>query len=1250
VLGEPGMGKSTELRRLAAQPSPHSDRALLAELRDYGSRSALREELLQEPVLRHWQEGSHTVTLFLDGLDEGLLETPRLHRTLVQVLRSLPCDRLRLRLSCRSAEWPPSLEDELRKLWPDLAAVRLMPLGPADLRLAAESVLPQERVERFMEGISGTDAAALATLPDTAMLLLRQFRERGAEVFADGRAALYEKGLLSLLWDSLSRREDGQAGVLGQRDRLLLAARLAAVTLFANRAGVWTGDEGERPDAWVALDDLVAEPREALAAEAPMTEELYRREVLRVGPFRPTEAGGFRWLNQVHAEFLAAWYLRHHDVPAEVVRALVTTRDGESEVLVPQLVNTAAWLADLVPDAWGYLVEHHPLPLLRSDLALREDEDKATLLMAILDGIHSDRFAFDTRVYRPLLVRLAPSTEAGRALLEQCVGDWLGRRDVSTFSRRIAATTAEEAGLAGLAIPLFALAKDATAEPSLRDRALGAALALQPAGTRPPVDELLHLSAEEDPYLELHAASLRALLRGGWWTVSEVFAALEAPRNSHYIGTYSLFVSYELLKNLDDHDVAPALDWGVRKMSHRGSLQLSKELVQLAVRGLSLLDDDRVSDVLVELFSIDKWRYMLGRPPSLDWADAPARRFLARLVERIGPNLWPLADRTALRAAQPELLAAMEARPGAHLAAAVVDSGDLVDESPARMLLELAARFEVVRDELVRRGHDPSDDPEALVAREQQARERLRARHEEREAEWQRRAEEVEAKRGPPPEEVLADALSHVEAGRPLAWVTAWQVLLVPLGETQVSPVIVPISQGERWESADNNLRTRILDAAQAFLEGETARETEWGRPDGGNHHAHAGLAALDLLLQERPSAVASWSAARWQAWAPVVATLSFAVRDGTVRERLNTAVVTHAPEVAARTLSRHLAHCLRATDHRGETRRRDNIAAELHSVLRSADQLWCEEVAEVVYQKLKEGLPDGPIVDHALGLLVRRAHAPTLERLPGWLALEVEADGPTGHLKRHAWAAATRFTDHRLALLERLDDDREWAAAVLRELAPQLRPDGPMLDGLKVGEALLLVDALAHVYPPVSDPRRTGAYAMGPDDILRAQRDLITRTLASQATWDVVHGLEELRERHEDAWPGLSWVIHEARDAAGMSAWAPPSPTELLWQVHRASEESTGPVVAFLLRCFAGDELRRFADQHHGQAIQGVLPEAGVSGRALAREYVGWLRRTHRLEESWFDALRAELPARGDEVARLQQTLTGRLLKAARP
>jgi len=64
------------------------------------------------------------------------------------------------------------------------------------------------------------------------------------------------------------------------------------------------------------------------------------------------------WAHQTYAEFLSAWYLTQHEIPLTQIKELIFSSEDPDPKLIPQLHETAAWLASIRKDV-----------LLRSDVS-----------------------------------------------------------------------------------------------------------------------------------------------------------------------------------------------------------------------------------------------------------------------------------------------------------------------------------------------------------------------------------------------------------------------------------------------------------------------------------------------------------------------------------------------------------------------------------------------------------------------------------------------------------------------------------------------------------------------------------------------------------------------------------------------------------------------------------------------------------------------------------------------------------------
>jgi predicted NACHT family NTPase len=180
LLGEPGIGKShaleAEINNLKNTLGSDSSQQILSfNLRSYSTDTHLVQDIFEDERLKDWLSSSYTLHLFLDSLDEGLLRIDTLTALFVDKLKNLPIERLHLRIACRTAEWSPFLESNLKHLWgtDNFKAYELAPLQSKDVWIAAktEGLNP----EAFLSEVENKSAEPLAAKPVTLRLLLNLY-------------------------------------------------------------------------------------------------------------------------------------------------------------------------------------------------------------------------------------------------------------------------------------------------------------------------------------------------------------------------------------------------------------------------------------------------------------------------------------------------------------------------------------------------------------------------------------------------------------------------------------------------------------------------------------------------------------------------------------------------------------------------------------------------------------------------------------------------------------------------------------------------------------------------------------------------------------------------------------------------------------------------------------------------------------------------------------------------------------------
>lgn len=820
LLGEPGIGKTTELERAVARAG---DRAHRVDLGAVADPEGLRRAVIEAPTVTAWREGDGELFMFLDAFDEAREERGVLVRVLIEELGELPHERLRLRIACRTADWPATLTDRLGLFFVEDAprVYELQPLRRADVVAAAADA--DVDGEEFMAAVVDRGVGPLARVPLTLRFLLDSYARDGQ--LPTRRAELYREGCRELCREqNTSRVETDRAGTMPAEQRLALAERIAAGAVLAGRAAVRVRGAGS--------DSTVVELREidgasertsadvvAVATEVDV-DQLRLREALATGLFTSRGDDLLGFAHHSYGEFLAARFLNRHRFDVRRALNLLAQERAGRQRIVPQLAGVAAWLADLDPDVLDWLIANEPEIALTADVAGFSDERKAALVDSLL-GRAAERRLTDygyTALGRLGHPDLADQLEA-----------WL-RRDSAGPARRLAIEIAGAAEVTELFPLLVELVLDEDEVMRVRVDAgwalsRGASselcLALKPLALEP---------QEADTDDDLKGTALLCLWPASL-SVEELLPALTPPKRDHYLGAYGIFLSDDLLAHLTDSDLVGMLAWA-RDLGtvgqHRRFGALIDDVLAVAWRRFEV---DEVAAAFTEIVvALLPREHRLGagsyRSEELDTLlreDTQTRRALA---ERLVPALASGAFEPYHLITAAPLVRAADLHWLLERAISATDDdskcawarladwccGRPTTFADAEALLAASAADEVIRAAMPGIYGDVAiDSPEAAAGRDRQASWGEMAKQR---AERERQHAERDAAS---PARVEA-ALQLVEGGDVDAYLTLDAELLYKPGANAIERMSGDVRAFPNWQAADDQFRERLVAAAERYL------------------------------------------------------------------------------------------------------------------------------------------------------------------------------------------------------------------------------------------------------------------------------------------------------------------------------------------------------------------------------------------------------------------------------------------------
>lgn len=876
LLGEPGMGKSYEIKKIFRTEIEDEDRKDYFNLNSFGDENRLVRKIFESEKIRKWKEESGFFYLYIDSLDEALLNINTLSNLLSDEINELPADRLFLRLACRSAQWSSfsKLNNRIRELWSGEKSeiIQLAPLTIEDVRIAAE--YEGQNSEKFFTEVTNKGVGPLAAKPVTLNLLLNIFKETSE--LPSRQFELYERGCLALseedYEDKPASREKDQ---LTRDQRLRIASRIAAILMFSNKSAIWIGqDTGEQNNADIFISTLLPYTEKNFDGSEFQISQNGVLETIRKGLFKGDGTNRVNFTHQTFAEFLAAWYLDHREISDESVTKII----GQDYVH-PQLYETSAWIASKNTSIAKHLLKIAPLVLLRSDVP-SEEEFKYDLTERLLDFFENEEsFDIDQYQYFQKLNHSRISTQLKPYILDKTKG-WV--------VRNVAINIARSCKVTDLQTEMIELALNKEEVYRIRLNALFSVKDFGNDETMLKLEQLISDDTETDQDIDLKFYALEAL-----WpkfiSTQKLFDELdESPRN------YSYFLSHTLGEELRKEDLPVALDWLLEKVKREGHLSYDMERLaeEIMLKAWDYLEE---KDVLTKFAKIsfayfktyqDSFAREINKQRGIedDRGTERRRRVLLETLSLINKdedwwdfsysnifsfrytdakwmiNEWSESNDALIKSKILYLLKSWLLSSYGYYSSGADPS--FLDE-----VYKTYQTTPVFRDEFsIFFSPIYIDSVEAEESRIH-FRKMLEARNK-----WKMETKEEE-NLSPSPKEMVLVALTEFEDGDINSW---WKkinylMMFLPNGHSNVSENNFDLTKFPVWKEIDGETKDRIIRAAELYLKKGDPRTNDWIGKDAPYRPADAGYRALCLIEQFEPEIFGNLDKEVWLRWAPAV-------------------------------------------------------------------------------------------------------------------------------------------------------------------------------------------------------------------------------------------------------------------------------------------------------------------------------------------------------------------------------------------
>lgn len=455
LLGEPGYGKSQALEdeKQRLEKEQTEDLIIFEDLKTFVSSSEQR--LLDANKFKLVEQGCR-LWILLDGLDECTLPASGdwLISNFINKINNP--ERVFVRITCRPSHWPEKLEKAFFERWRSVVKSpvelwRLCPLRQDDIRIAANA--NQIDVEVFLDTVAERNAEQLAALPVTLRFMLMLFQE---ERLPELRTEIFEQGLELLCDDSPNREASGIESQIPAGNRFQVATKIAFGYVMQGCNSIWLGSRLLCPSGSFNAEQVTSKDENYEINEQAVSETLEL-----TGVFARLDGRRFQFASRTFAEFLAAWYIAKSTVPTQ--QKLKVLLHPDSQRLIPDLRETAAWLAALDSNFRAWLVNNEPEAALEADFAMLAQAD----LTVLVDGLL--RLAVEEQRYFYAAQRLVKLKYPG---LESKLSGVIADNSAAFSARALAIRIAEACELQSLGTELADLALNDREDFELRKLAM----------------------------------------------------------------------------------------------------------------------------------------------------------------------------------------------------------------------------------------------------------------------------------------------------------------------------------------------------------------------------------------------------------------------------------------------------------------------------------------------------------------------------------------------------------------------------------------------------------------------------------------------------------------------------------------------------------------------------------------------------------------------------------------------------------
>lgn len=1139
LLGEPGIGKSTEIERFQL----NNDELLCRiKLNTRSNESDLLDAIEQRPEFESWLNTDKRLYLFLDGLDEAFLNIKTIHNAILdwlyfnrrkfkfpQELRTIEDHSLFLRITCRSAMWNPETTKNLENIFgvENVRVFKLAPLTQNNVREAARCHCINE--QEFVDTIIRTGLVNFSSEPITLNFLIDSYKSGTLKGHTD-KADIYHKGCIRL---SEEINPDYKVhSELSALQRLKIAARIAALLVLTKKSFIWIGDSRtELTENDLSYDDLAGDSYKFENNDVTISLAQIK-EAINTALFTLHDNNRLAFKHKTFSEFLAAWHLTSLNLPLNTLGQYITSPFDHLKV-IPQVQELAIWLCTMNKGVFSLLIESDPFIVLRSKRVKTEEEKFAivkTLLkmssqFEIIDGYEFNQFYSQLR----------------HEILHTQLRKTILNKSENLVARRISINIAGACCEQRLIDSLLKVLSSKDENINLKRNIIDALATIGNIDALRKIQPYALEIQDDDHDDELKGAALTALYPT-LLSTSSVLTSLTKPKRRSLYGSYRGF-----LDSLSEIIPSSDLDITIRLLNAEDKFYNDHEqnaFEDLVERLIERIWDHQLTHETTALFAEIIFRQIENYVAFFVGNKSEVRRnVLEKVIAHIEDPLDIIkifshigrGSRLIIQDDWSWLITQIKIKKNENIkyARILYVLLDINNSSQINEFLELVFRFDELKVHFNEQICDIEINSEKAAG--------LKKLYGPRKSVEQAKSSVSEFTLKEDGIENCIDLLDNFSDKKlDIYWKLIYQISLERTGTTySVWDFSFDVVKLPLWVKLPHETQRRVVAVSKVYLE-KYKPKTDWIFTETYDRQELAGYKALLLLNIENSEFIKTLSESFWEEWHPVIIYCSF--------NSLN-----ELPE------DRKIILKLCADANKGNAKYYETIYKFIITRIDKKKELFdLFKIRDVVNERVIQQLItilnyencDDRNQEHILDFLFE-LNTIEVKRYSKTLFQKLISSTLSNSRKSLAIIASTRFMIHATVeewtwFWQSLKGKDETAKVIFLNAAPRLGYGYTQhVKLLKAEQRAEILIWLYKCFPPNSDQVHDSAYSPSSRDYIQDYRSQILRSLIDEGSEASVNSLKKVSSRLPKE-ESFSWWLISARENMRKNTWTPPTPNEL--------------------------------------------------------------------------------------------------------